>query len=197
MILEGVVTTVNAEGVLNVAPMGPRLDDGFDRFVLRPFRTSTTYRNLKEMREGVLHVTDDVLFIAQAAIGKVLDAPVTPAVVVHGQILRDACRYYEFRVVALDDAHERATFTVETVAHGRIRDFFGFNRAKHAVIEAAILATRVAILPADEIRHDLERLETIVNKTSGPREAEAFQLLQAYVRERLRPGFSPAEPRQP
>lgn len=197
MILEGVVTTVNPQGVLNVAPMGPRLDDGFDRFVLRPFRASTTYRNLKETRAGVLHVTDDVLLIAQAAIGMVLDAPTTPAAVVHGQILRDACRYYEFRVVTLDDTHERATFTVETVAYGRIRDFFGFNRAKHAVIEAAILATRVAILPPEDVLHDLERLETIVNKTAGPREAEAFQLLRAYVRERLRPDSAQEEPQQP
>ncbi len=39
------------------------------RFVLRPFRTSTTYRNLKAHGEGVLHITDDVLLLARTAIG--------------------------------------------------------------------------------------------------------------------------------
>jgi uncharacterized protein len=194
VILEGVVTTVNSLGVLNVAPMGPRVDDGFDRFVLRPFRTSTTYRNLIEMREGVLHVTDDVLLIAQASIGKAPNAPTIPASLVRGHILRDACRYYEFRVVAVDDHHERAEFTVETVAEGRIRDFFGFNRAKHAVIEAAILATRVTLLPPEDILRDLEKLETIVNKTAGPQEAEAFEILRSYMRDQLQPPSSQAEP---
>ena len=64
-----------------------------------------------------------------------------------GQILTDACRYYEFRVVELDDREERTAIVVETVAQGRHRDFFGFNRAKHAVVEAAILATRADWLP--------------------------------------------------
>ena len=70
MILEGIVTTLNPDGSLNVAPMGPRVENrSFDRFVLRPYRSSTTYRNLKALGEGVLHVTDDVLLLARAAIG--------------------------------------------------------------------------------------------------------------------------------
>ena len=71
MILEGIVTTVSLEGVLNIAPMGPRIDPGagLQRFELRPYRTSTTYRNLKDRGEGVFHVTDDVRLLAQAAIG--------------------------------------------------------------------------------------------------------------------------------
>ena len=56
-------------------PDGPRVDsaDSMERFVLRPYRTSTTYQNLKARGEGVLHVTDDVLLLAQAAIGASLD----------------------------------------------------------------------------------------------------------------------------
>ena len=73
MILEGVVTTLDESGVLNIAPMGPRLVHGLERFLLRPFRSSTTYRNLKIKCEGVFHVTDDVLLIARAAIGEVVD----------------------------------------------------------------------------------------------------------------------------
>ena len=53
----------------NIAPMGPKVEADLRRFVLRPFKTATTYRNLKRHGEGVLHVTDDALMLARAAIG--------------------------------------------------------------------------------------------------------------------------------
>ena len=181
MILEGVVTTLDSSGVLNIAPMGPRLIQGFDRFLLRPFRTSTTYRNLKIKGEGVLHVTDDVLLIAKAAIGEAVDAPNRPASQVEGRVLLDSCRYYEFRIIQQDETPERADFLAETVEMGRLRDFLGFNRAKHAVIEAAILATRVNLLPVATIINEFKKLKVIVSKTAGPAETEAFLLLETYI----------------
>ncbi len=181
MILEGLVTTLGPDDALNVAPMGPKFDEDWSRFVLRPFRTSTTYRNLKARGEGVLHVTDDVLLLARAAIGPVPDAATRPSDVVRGRILLTSARYYEFRVTDLDDRGERATLCVETVASGRLRDLFGLNRAKHAIVEAAILASRVAILPAGAIRDDIERLAPLVEKTGGPAEREAFALLRDFI----------------
>lgn len=182
MILEGLVTTLGPGGALNVAPMGPRVEgDDWSRFVLRPFRTSTTFRNLKARGEGVLHVTDDVLLLARAAIGPVVDVTTRPADVVRGEILLTSARYYEFRVTELDDRDDRATLRVETVASGRLRDLFGLNRAKHAVVEAAILASRVAILPIGAIADDLGRLAPLVEKTGGPAEREAFALLRSYI----------------
>ena len=71
------------------------------------------------------------------------------------------------------------------VDRGTLRDFFGFNRAKHAVIEAAILATRIGILPAAEIRSELERLAAPVEKTAGEQERRAFAFLQDYIAHRL------------
>jgi uncharacterized protein len=183
MILEGIVTTLNPEGLLNVAPMGPQVDDAMRRFVLRPYRTSTTYRNLKARGEGVLHVTDDVLLLARSAVGSAAEVATRPADAVEGRIILDACRYYEFRVTGLDDRDDRTTIAVETVAVGRLRDFFGFNRAKHAVIEAAILATRTAFLPLEEIRAEFERLAVLVAKTGGPAEHAAFDHLRRYLDE--------------
>jgi hypothetical protein len=186
VILEGIVTTLDEAGRLNVAPMGPRVDLEMRRLALRPFRTATTYRNLKACGEGVFHVTDDVLLLARTAIGLPADAATRPAEVVRGRILSDACRYYEFRVDELDDREERTTIMVEVVARGRERDFFGFNRAKHAVVEAAILATRVAILPMDEILDDFRKLAVLVEKTGGAAEHEAFALLNGHVNDAAR-----------
>ena len=100
---------------------------------------------------------------------------------VTGKILADACRWYAFRVADVDETSERITMTAQVVDCGTIREFFGFNRAKHAVLEAAILATRVNFLPHDEILAQLEQLASPVAKTAGPQETEAFKLLQNYI----------------
>jgi hypothetical protein len=201
VILEGIVTTLNDDASLNIAPMGPRIesDTSLARFELRPFRTSTTYHNLKARGEGVFHVTDDVLLLAQTAIGlPPAPAPETrPADVVSGRILLGSCRYYEFRVIELDDRDDRTTIMVETIAQGRLRDFLGFNRARYAVVEAAILATRTEILPLNEMLADFRKLAVLVDKTGGPRERAAFTLLHRHVHDAaLSQGLCP-EPSPP
>jgi hypothetical protein len=196
VILEGIVTTRNVDGSANISPMGPIVDAAMRRIVLRPFRTSTTYGNLKRTGAGVLHVTDDVLLFAQAAVGTPEPLPrMTTVLDVAGAaardklsgdlqealVLADACRWYAFEIVEIDDRAERASLIAEVVASGTIREFFGFNRAKHAVIEAAILATRVAILPAAEIDEQMLRLHTWVEKTGSDREATAFEFLRSWI----------------
>jgi hypothetical protein len=186
MILEGIVTTVGPTGALNIAPIGPRIDAAMQRFVLRPYPTAQTYRNLKAHGEGVLHVTDDVLLLARAALGAVEPPPaVLAASQVRGFVLRDACRYYEFRVAAMDESEPRVHIEAEVVQIGRLRDFFGFNRAKHAVVEAAILATRTDFLPLEEIEAEYRKLAVLVEKTGGEQERQAFAFLREHV-ERVR-----------
>jgi hypothetical protein len=182
MILEGVVTTLSAQGELNIAPMGPHVEPGMQRFLLRPFPTSQTYRNLLDHAEGVLHVTDDVLMLARAAIGALTESPPhISAEKVRGYVLSDACRAYEFRVNSVDDSEQRVKMPCEVVHIHRMRDFFGFNRAKHAVVEAAILATRVQLLPKQEISDEFSKLRVTIGKTGGGQEMEAFELLRQYV----------------
>lgn len=184
MIIEGVVTTIDAHGRVNVAPMGPLTDPELGRFTFRPFQSSRTYRNLLAHPEGVFHVTDDVELLARACVGDV-EAPMRDAERVRGRILTGACRYYEFRVTKLDDREPRTRIEVEVLASGRIRDFFGFNRAKHAVVEAAIAASRIGILPATEIRDEFRRLELLVDKTAGESERKAFRFLEKHMQSRL------------
>jgi hypothetical protein len=196
VILEGIVTTRNADGSVNISPMGPIVDESMRRIVLRPFRTSTTYANLIRTRVGVLHVTDDVLLFAQSAVGTPDPLPRFVAVgefrssgevarlpeeIAGAAVIADACRWYAFRLVEVDESSERAKFVGEVVYSGTIREFFGFNRAKHAVIEAAILATRVSILDPTEIDEQMRRLATWVEKTGGPRETVAFEFLKGWI----------------
>ncbi len=191
-ILEGVMTSLcpgspdaSPLGRVNIAPMGPIVDAGMQQFILRPFVTSTTFYNLKATGQGVFHVVDDVLLLARAAIGKMtamVDVQVEPASQVEGLVLTNACRYYELQVVDLCDQQERTTIKARVVAARTLRDFMGFNRARHAVLEAAILATRVHLTGSETVLLEMERLQVIVDKTGSDREHQAMDLLRHYVR---------------
>jgi uncharacterized protein len=188
MILEGIVTTRNADGSVNIAPMGPKLrlsEDGrpqFDRFLLRPFKTSITFQNIARDRCGVLHVTDDVLLIAKAAVLDHFEPPqLVPAERVAGDVIADCCRFYEFVVEEIDDSSDRSSIEVRVVRDRHVREFFGLNRAKHAVVEAAILATRKHMMSPEVLQADVDRLRPLIDKTGGPREHEAFLLLEQFI----------------
>jgi len=184
MILEGIVTTRDRNGAIHVAPMGPIVDPSVSKLRLRPFKTSQTYANLKRTPFGVFHVIDDVLLLARSAVGLLAQTPPTfPAAKIPGDVLADCCRWYEFEVREFDDSSERSEMVAQVVHSGRVRDFFGFNRAKHAVLDAAILATRLHLIPRAEILSEFDRLKPAVLKTGGPAEIEAFALLEGYVRD--------------
>jgi hypothetical protein len=179
VIIETIITTVAPDGVVNVAPMG--VEWGEDVIVVKPFLETTTYRNVVATGTAVVNLTDDALLFARAAISNPT-AEVFPAAVVPGVVLDVACSWRELRVRSVDSTPPRSRIETDVVHRGAHREFLGFNRARHAVLEAAILATRVHMLPAEQIREEFARLQVIVDKTAGPREQEAMALLTDYVR---------------
>lgn len=181
-ILEGIVTTHNADGSVNVSPMGPIIDDALARLWLRPFNTSTTYRNLKRTGRGVFHVTDDVELLAQAAVGQLSFVPRLIATPSGDElIIADACRWYSFEIESLNDSTERTSIVARVTDRGVLREFLGFNRAKHAVLEAAILATRLHLLGIQEVVAEFDRLQIAVDKTGAAAEQRAMKSLREYV----------------
>jgi uncharacterized protein len=181
VILETIVTSMDAQGVINFAPMG--VEWGEETIVLKPFLETTTFRNVSRTRVAVVNLTDDAMLFAQGAISSP-QFPSLPAIVVHGAVLEAACSWRELEVQAIDATPPRARIEARVVHRGSRREFIGFNRARHAVLEAAILATRTHLLPAEQIREEYTRLQVIVDKTAGPREREAMDLLTQYVRNR-------------
>ncbi len=181
MIIETIVTSLAPDGAVNFAPMGVEWSE--DAPVLKPFLETTTFRNVSGSGAAVVNLTDDVMLFAQAAISSPR-FPSTPAAVVRGVVLEAACSWREVEVVRVDDTPPRSRIETRVVHRGFRREFLGFNRARHAVLEAAILATRTHLLPAAQIREELARLQVIVDKTAGPREREAMALLSQYVRGR-------------
>ena len=178
MIVETIVTTIDREGKINFAPMG--VEWGEETIVLKPFLETTTFRNLTGSRAAVVNLTDDAMLFAQGAVSSP-QFPAVPASVVPGVVLEAACSWRELEVVSVDATPPRSRIETRVVHRGVRREFIGFNRARHAVLEAAILATRTHLIPADEIREEYARLQIIVDKTAGPREREAMEFLTRYV----------------
>src|SRR4051812_18078480 len=156
---------------------------GEETIVLKPFLETTTFRNLSASGAAVVNLTDDVMLFAQGAISSP-QFPALPASVVRGVVLEAACSWRELEVLHLDATPPRSRIETRVVHRGVRREFIGFNRARHAVIEAAILATRTHLIPAEQIGEEFARLQVIVDKTAGPREREAMELLTQYVRSR-------------
>jgi hypothetical protein len=179
MIVEAILTTMDEAGAVNFAPMG--VEWGEDEIVVKPYAETTTYRNLRATGAAVVNLTDDVMAFARAAISDP-QFPWEPARVVRGAVLADACSWRELEVVAWEAHAPRARARARVVHRGFKREFLGFNRARHAVLEAAILATRTRFLPRDEILAEFDRLWVIVEKTAGPVEREAMTLLTDYVK---------------
>jgi hypothetical protein len=181
-IIETVVTTINPDRSVNCGAMG--VEWGEQRIVIKPYRGTRTLRNLRATGAAVVNVTDDILLFSQAALGDP-HPPTRPAASVAGAVLDDACSWREVRVEAIDDSSQRARVSTVVVDGGIGREFLGLNRARHAVLEASILASRARLLDAEDIRAELRRLQVLVDKTAGPLERQAMDyVIKALARAR-------------
>ncbi len=179
MIVETVTTTINPDGTINCAAMG--VEWGDEEIVIKPYRATRTLRNLQARGAAVVNLTDDILLFTQAALEDPRP-PTRPATTVEGAVLADACSWREVAVEAIDASGPRARVKTRVVGRGSGREYIGFSRACHAVLEASILASRARRLPAEEIRAELSRLTVLVDKTAGPRERAAMDRVLAHVR---------------
>jgi uncharacterized protein len=177
-VLETVVTTINPDGSVNCAAMG--VEWGERRIVIKPYRGTRTLRNLRAIGAAVVNLTDDVLLFSQAALGDP-HPPTRPAASVEGAVLDDACSWREVRLEAIDESQPRARVDTLVVDGGAGREFLGLNRARHAVVEASILASRARRLAPADIHAELRRLQVLVDKTAGPRERDAMEYVTRYV----------------
>jgi hypothetical protein len=184
VVVETVVTTLDEAGEPNFAAMGVVWSG--ETITIRPFTNTRTYKNLARTGEAVVNVTDNVLIFAKSALSRErFDC--MPAARVRGVVLRDTCYWREVsvqEVVAPDPEGPgagRADIATRVVGGGEVRQFGGLCRAKHAVVEASILASRLRFLPRDEIFGELARLDALVEKTGGREEREAMEFIRAHV----------------
>jgi hypothetical protein len=187
-LIETVVTTTGRDGVVNCAAMGVRW--GEDELVFWPFDATRTLRNLRVRGEAVVHLTDDVLLFVQAALGHPQPA-MRPASTITGSVIEQANSWREVVVTELTSigVHPpelpRSRVRARVVAAGTgTLQALGLCRARHAAVEASILASRLKWLGAEHVWSELAQLQELVDKTAGPRERAAMAYVQRYVAER-------------
>jgi hypothetical protein len=188
-LIETVVTTTGSDGVVNCAAMGVRW--GEEQLEFWPFDATRTLRNLRVHGEAVVHLTDDVLLFVQSALGHPSPS-MRPASVIVGSVIEDANAWREVVVTEIsphddddDGPSPRSRVRARVVASGTgTRQPLGLCRARHAAVEASILASRLRWLGTGHVVAELDRLQELVDKTAGPCERAAMDYVRRYVAER-------------
>jgi len=168
---EVIVTTLSAEGEAHSAPMGITCID--DQVLIQPFKPSSTYDNLKHHRYCAINYIDDVRVFAGALTGR-RSWPTLPCDKIEGAYLEQALAHAELEIILFEDKDPRARFTGRIINEVTHAPFRGFNRAQNAVIEAAVLTSRLNMLSKEKVQQEISYLRIAIEKTAGEREREAW-----------------------
>ena len=183
MIIETIFSSLSPSGQPNFAPMG--ILWGEEAIIVRPFRDTTTCRNLLASGYGVVNLTDDVQSFVQTALYHAV-LPHFPARAVPGVVFQDASAWREVEVIDETGSPERAEVRCRVLYRGWQKEILGPCRAHSAVIEATILATRLHMFPQKTVFSELEQYREIVQKTGDEKEKIAFEQVYEYVGRRIR-----------
>ena len=181
-ILETIVATRNDDGSYHVRPYGLHRDG--DEWLFMPFRPSPAIGNVQRHPYLTASAPSDVRILAGYLTGRG-DWPLVPADRIDGVRLADTAGHMELEAVAFQDHEQRPTFRCRVVHEAAHRPFLGFNRAQAAVLEAAILSTRLSMLPRDKVEAEIAHLGIAVEKCAGPAEAEAW----SWIIERIQAAY--------
>lgn len=181
-IFETVVTTQAADGTVHVAPMGVRYRDvdGTHGVVLMPFKPSVTHDNIIATGHAVLNLLTDTRVIAGCVTGR-RQWPTLPAERIAGVRLAAALGHVELRLADVRDDAQRPVLSMARVHDASHAPFIGFNRAQAAVVEGAVLVSRLHMLADDKITTEMNYLQIAIDKTAGPAEHEAWGWLQQAI----------------
>ncbi|HSS47050.1 MAG TPA: DUF447 domain-containing protein [Burkholderiales bacterium] len=178
MIFETIITTQASDGRIHIAPMGIREDNGL--IVLAPFRPSTTLDNVLGNSHAAVNYCDDVRIFAGCLTGR-RDWPTVPADKVPCVRLESALTHCELKLERIEEDELRPRLLCQVVHRVSHSPFRGFNRAQAAVLEAAILVSRLHLLPREKIDAEVKYLAIAIDKTAGPREREAWSWLMEKI----------------
>ncbi|MGH8728454.1 MAG: DUF447 domain-containing protein [Burkholderiales bacterium] len=178
MIFETIVTTVAQDAHVHITPMGIREQDSL--IVLAPFRPSTTLENLLASHCAVVNHSDDVRIFAGCLTGR-RNWPVVPAEKIACVRLQSSLAHTELEVERIEDDEVRPRLFCRRIHEQIHAPFRGFNRAQAAVLECAILVSRLHMLPREKIEAELKYLTIAIDKTAGPNEREAWAWLKEAI----------------
>ena len=177
MIHEVIVTTISSEGIVHIAPMGIRFID--KQVVISPFKPSTTLNNITENNIATINFIDDVRVFAGIVSRHKKDWELsarTDLEIVPNLTLTNT--FYNVVVNEYQEDDKRPNIICDIKNSAIIKPFLGFNRAQFSVIEAAVLLSRLGMIPMEKIDREIEYLKIGIDKTAGPHELEAWGWIQ-------------------
>ena len=177
---EILVVTKNAGGEPHIAPMGLRRRG--EHWLIAPFRPSRTLDNLLRERQASINTIDDVRVYA-GCLSERRDWPTVACERIDGYRLRDALSHREIEIEHIEDTDVRPQFLCRSLHLANHRPFAGYNRAQSAVLELAILVSRLNRLPMSKIDAEIAYLKIAIDKTAGAEEWEAWEWLIQRVQE--------------
>ena len=177
-IFETIVTVRGQDGRTQITPLGVRQQG--DLVVLAPFKPSLTLELLMQSRVAVINYTDDVRVFAGCIVGR-RDWPLAPATRIDGVRLAASLAHEEIELAEFVDDVQRPQLRCRSVHRETHAPFRGFNRAQAAVIEAAVLVSRLSILPVGKLEAELEYLKIAIDKTAGEAELQAWSWLMEAI----------------
>jgi uncharacterized protein len=171
MIRETIVSTMNESGQVHLAPLG--LIAEADGWIIAPFHPSTTLDNLRSVPFAAANFTDDVRVFAGCLTGR-SQWPTAACQDIPVARLANVLAHAELAVTGVTQDTQRPRFHCRVLHSATHAPFRGFNRAQAAVIEAAILVSRLHLLPRNKIEHEMAYLQNAVSKTASLAEEEAW-----------------------
>lgn len=177
-ILETIVTTLNADGSAHLVPFG-LIEEG-EHYIVAPFRPSPTIANLERHPFLAAAAPIDIRVIAGCVTGR-RGWATCPCERIEGVRLAEAFAHMELAVEEVVADEVRPRFRCRIVHQGLHHSFLGYNRAQAAVLEAAILSTRLHMLSPDKIRTEMDYLRIAITKTAGDAELEAWQWIEEKI----------------
>lgn len=171
MIFETIISTVNSQGDAHVTPFGIQMQDGL--VVISPYKPSATLENILATQHAVMNLTDDVRVFA-GALTRRQAWSLTPAEKVAGYRLTETLAHKELKLVKINEDALRPQLFLEVIYEVQHQSFMGFNRAQAAVIELAVLVSRLNMLAKEKVLSEMQYLQIAVDKTAGERELEAW-----------------------
>lgn len=178
MILETIVTSQSADGLTHIAPMGVHIVP--EGMLVMPFRPSTTLENILAKGQAVLNHTDDVRIFAGCLTGR-RDWPLVSADKLPIKRLANSLSHVELELLRVEDDPVRPKLYCRVIHEANHSSFQGFNRAQFAVLEAAILVSRLHMLPWGKVQAELDYLRIGLEKCAGEREWEAWGWLMEKI----------------
>ena len=183
MIHEVIVTTINKDKKVHIAPMGVKIlqSDSKKLVQISPFKPSQTLNNILETKIATVNYIDNVKVFSGIVTGEKKDWELEVSDDKCAPHLQNTNTHMNVKVSEDHDDPVRPRVICEVINEKIHRPFLGFNRAQFSVIELAVLSTRLGRIDDNKIKDEMKYLKIGIDKTAGKNEKEAWEWIEKKI----------------